>query len=224
MPSVGLLLILLAPATPADLGRVPDNAVRVYLIRHAEAYLNLEPPPAAMTPEQMDALTEEGRLQAESVGKALKGQPLAVVLHSPPRRTRETAEILVGARSLPVRPEPRLRRIDYGTTEAGKPLELSDRARMWEIGRDIAPKDGESLVGVGQRMVGLIDSLRTSHAGSAVAAVTHAEVIAALLGHLDGTPGAQRHPPRVPIASITVIEMNERKEIRALLVKFQAQP
>ena len=201
---------------PARLGPVAAGSVRVYLVRHAEAFSNLTPLPN-MPEKEMDALTDKGKQQAEAIGAALKAAPVSVVLHSPTNRTKQTAAAIPG----PLREERELRRIDNGKSQSGKPLELADRVAIWKAGTDPRPADGESMVDLGNRLLKLVSSLAKEHAGKGVVCVTHAEPIAALLGHLKGTPGAMRYPPGIPLASITVIDVSAAGEAREVLAKYE---
>jgi broad specificity phosphatase PhoE len=218
--AVLLPLLLMAGADPASLGPVPAGAVRVYLVRHAEAFSNLTPPPTNMTEKDMDALTDKGRQQAEAVGAALRPVNVAAVFFSPTNRTRQTAEGLRGERTLEAREERELRRIDNGKSQSGKPLELADRVAIWKAGQDTRPLEGESMVDLGKRMLALVQSLRKPYAGKGVVCVTHAEPISALVGELRGTPGAMRYPPGIPLASVTVLEVSA-SGVKEVLFKYE---
>jgi probable phosphoglycerate mutase len=122
-----------------------------------------------------------------------------------------------------MREEPLLRRIDNGRTESGKPLELKDRVAIWEAGRDVRPPGGESLVDLGQRVAGLVQALHRRTSGTGIVLVTHAEVIGAYLGHLRDVPGADRHPPGIPLASISAVEIPRAGAPRILFVKYEAK-
>jgi broad specificity phosphatase PhoE len=213
--------VLLAGPDPASLGPVPAGSVRVYFVRHAEAFSNLTPLPD-MPEKEMDALTDKGKQQASAASAALQAAPVSLVLHSPTNRTKQTAAAIAGSRSLPIREERELRRIDNGKSQSGKPLELTDRVAIWKAGNDPRPLEGESMVDLGNRLLKLVQSLPKEHAGKGVVCVTHAEPIAALLGQLKGTPGAMRYPPGIPIASITVIDVAASGEAKEVLAKYEA--
>jgi phosphohistidine phosphatase len=76
--------------------------VLVYLCRHAEA--------AGGDPDELRELTGEGRRQARALGERLAGlaEPPVVVLTSPLRRARQTAEAIAHATGAALRLEPRL--------------------------------------------------------------------------------------------------------------------
>jgi broad specificity phosphatase PhoE len=77
------------------------------------------------------------------------------------------------------------------------------------------------MADLGNRMFEFVKSLRKDHAGKGVLCATHAEPIAALLGHLKGTPGASRYPPGIPLASITVVDVSGSGDVKEVLAKFE---
>jgi probable phosphoglycerate mutase len=205
---LGLCLFgsLVAAAGLGDLGPVPAGTVRVYLVRHGQAFTNLDDPPA-LPPDQLDRLTDLGRTHAQSAGRALLGRDIVLVISSPAGRARETAELIatrLGAGA--VRIEPRLRPLDLGRGPEKGPLDWDARIAEWKAGRDPAPPGGESLEQVGKRVLEVVESLRRDHAGRSVALVAHSEVIASFAGLLRGTPAARRYPPGIDLGSITVVE------------------
>jgi broad specificity phosphatase PhoE len=84
--------------------------------RHAQSVLNLESrvngDPAVPAP-----LTELGRAEARLLGIQLAHLPLERCVHTRFDRTRETAELAVGDRALPLDCEPLLNDIDVGELE-----------------------------------------------------------------------------------------------------------
>jgi probable phosphoglycerate mutase len=215
MLHAALLSLLLAEA-PA-LGPVPADAVRVFLVRHGQAYSNLDPEPD-LPPEQLDRLTDLGREQSQAAARFLKGRGVVAVLTSPAGRAHETAEELrkslgLGEASI----EARIRPLDLGRAPDGAPLDWDQRISDWEAGRDPSPPGGESLEQLGQRALELVRSLQPGHAGKSVVLVAHSEVIGAFIGALEGTPGASRWPPKVPNGSLTVVDVGPAGPPRLLL-------
>jgi broad specificity phosphatase PhoE len=86
------------------------------LARHAESVLNVERringDPSVATP-----LTDAGTAQARSLGEQLANIPLELCVHTRFGRTRQTAELAVGARGVPFVEEPLLDDIDIGDLE-----------------------------------------------------------------------------------------------------------
>jgi broad specificity phosphatase PhoE len=117
--------------------------MRLFVIaRHGESTLNHENrvsgDPAVPVP-----LTEKGREEAKLLGRQLAHVPLEVCIHSRFGRTRETAEIALAEREVPMETDPLLDDIDVGELE-GHTL---DEYRAWKRAHaraDAFPR-GESL-------------------------------------------------------------------------------
>lgn len=210
-------LLSLALSGPAALGPVPGDSVRVYLVRHGQAYSNLDPEPA-LPPEQLDRLTDLGREQSQAAARFLKGRGVVAVISSPAGRARETAEVLRRSLGLgEASSEARVRPLDLGRASDGAPLDWDQRIAEWEAGRDPSPPGGESLEQLGRRVLELVGSLRPAHAGSSVVLVAHSEVIGAFIGALEGRPGAASWPPKIPNGSLTVVDLGPAGPPRVLL-------
>jgi broad specificity phosphatase PhoE len=192
LPAVRRLTLLLllgpvwlpAPASCADdvLAAVPplaSGALRVYLVRHGQALSNLDPVPD-LPPAELDHLTALGTRQAEAVGRAVAGRGVTSVLTSPASRARETAEGIARALGLSAPAvEPQLR-----------PMERA-----------------ESMGQVGDRVDGLVRAVARSRRGTGVVLVAHGEVLAAYLGHIQGTSAPKRDPKGLGNGSITVVDV-----------------
>ena len=204
-----------SPADPlADLLPAASGTLRVYLVRHGQALSNLDPTPD-LPAEQLDHLTDHGRVQAQTAGRALAGREIAELLTSPAGRARETAaeiaSTLAATRDGPsaLRPivETRLRPLDLGKRADGGDLDWDERIASWEAGHDPSPPRGESMEQMGARVADLVASLAREGAPRGVVLVAHGEVIASYLGRLRGTPPAKRYPPGLLNASITVVDV-----------------
>jgi probable phosphoglycerate mutase len=218
------LLFLAVPDPLAALGPVPAGAVRVYLIRHGEALSNMEPtPPPTAAPHGLDHLTALGAAQARKVGEVLAGRGVRLVLTSPTGRTRESAERIAAVLdAVPIRVEARIRPLERGTDASGKPLSWDDRGREWTAGRDPVPPGGESMAQVGERMMAVVKGLRTEAPGASVVLVAHGEVIADLVGEIQGTPPPRRYPPTMANGAITVVEARPDGTLALLLANHVA--
>jgi broad specificity phosphatase PhoE len=114
----------------------------VFLARHAESTLNSEHrvngDPTVEAP-----LTEDGREEARLLGAQLANVEIDLCVHTRFPRTKETAELAIGGRDVPMVAEPRLDDVKIGDLE-GFPIE-----RYREVKRDLGRKQpfpgGESL-------------------------------------------------------------------------------
>jgi phosphohistidine phosphatase len=102
--------------------------VRVYLVRHAEA--------APGDPDELRALTPEGRRAAREVGERLAAERVRpdALISSPLLRARETADEI--GRAVGVEPETD-DRLGFGATAAGL--------------RDLVEGRGETVVAIGHQ-------------------------------------------------------------------------
>jgi broad specificity phosphatase PhoE len=117
--------------------------VRLFILsRHANSTLNVEGringDPSVPVP-----LTEDGREQARMLGMELANVPLELCVHTRFTRTRETAELALGARGVPLVEEPLLDDIDVGELE-GRTI-ADYRAWKAEHARSDSFPGGESL-------------------------------------------------------------------------------
>jgi broad specificity phosphatase PhoE len=114
----------------------------VVLARHAHSLLNLEGRVNG-NPEVAVPLTEQGREQARLLGAELAHLDLDLCVHTRFPRTRETAQLALGDRRVPVAVEPLLDDVNVGELE-GLPV-----ARYREVKRGLGRKlpfpGGESL-------------------------------------------------------------------------------
>lgn len=139
-------------------------------------------------------LSDEGRAQAEAVGKRIAAlAKVDAVYASPLERTRETAACIARARNVKVAIERGLLECDFGDWTGGE-LKALRKAPEWRTVQRYPSgfrfPNGESFVEMQARIVTTVERLRRAHPGGTVVAVSHADPIkaatAAALGtHLD---------------------------------------
>jgi probable phosphoglycerate mutase len=120
------------------------------LTRHAHSTLNAEGringDPSVPVP-----LTDAGRAEAERLGHQLATVEIDLCVHTRFARTRETAELVLGGRDVPLLEEPLLDDIDVGDLEG----ETLDAYRAWKRAHTRADPfpGGESLDDAARRYV-----------------------------------------------------------------------
>jgi broad specificity phosphatase PhoE len=117
--------------------------MRLFVVaRHAESLLNLERRLNGDPARRVD-LTEQGREEARQLGTQVANIPLDLCVHTRFSRTRETAEIALAGRDVPLTVEPLLDDIDVGEFEGA----MLEEYRAWKHShaRDIPFPGGESL-------------------------------------------------------------------------------
>src|SRR4029077_4022859 len=111
------------------------------------------------------------------------------IYSSPLERCLETADLALGGRGLDVQTVDGLGEVRYGSWQ-GKSFKTLARTKLWRIVQ-LHPSQatfpgGESLRAMQARSVQAIEDIRTRHRRGAVAVVTHADVLKAVVAHYLG--------------------------------------
>ena len=183
-----LFLLLLAASLVAPLAARADEPLRVFVIRHANAWKNVPAAdrPAGMSDDDLDALTPAGLAKAEQLGASLAGKGIVAVYCSPAHRAEQTAAAIATKLGLaaPISLDA-FRTLDSGTDKDASSGTV--RMKSWKAGKDPRPPGGgESLADGFARATAALGELRAKYAGQAIAVVTHGEIAASLLAKAAG--------------------------------------
>jgi len=135
-------------------------------------------------------LNEEGKAQAEAVGRRLAEAPLRRVYSSPMERTLETAAAIVKHHpQLTVNEHPEIIEVEYGDWQ-GKAISALQRRKMWDVVQEYPSRayfpNGETMRDVQARIVNAIEALARRHPEGLIALVCHADLIKMALAHYLG--------------------------------------
>jgi broad specificity phosphatase PhoE len=128
-------------------------------------------------------LTEAGRARAIALGERLAGRRFALVLTSPMRRARDTAELAGLATGAEIVED--LHEVQYGSYEGRTTPEIREERPAWDLWRDGTP-DGEPLEAAGERADRVI--ARALAAQGDVALVAHGHILRVLGARWIGLP------------------------------------
>jgi broad specificity phosphatase PhoE len=165
-----------------------SGATTFHLVRHA-SYDQLGRRLAGRSPGH--SLNEDGRAEAAALASAFSGRAIAAVVSSPLERARETAMPIAAAHGLPVAIEPDLNEIDFGdwTGMAFAELHGNPDWQRFNVFRSAVPiPGGESVLAVQARAVAAILRLRAAYPAGEVVAISHGDVVKAILFHFLGMP------------------------------------
>jgi probable phosphomutase (TIGR03848 family) len=197
---------------------------RILLIRHAP------------TPETGTRLT--GRLPGVSLGEKgveiarqtagrLAGIKLAAVYASPIERTWETALEVAAFHGLSPIADDGLLEVDYGSW-SGRTLKSLYPLKAWKVVQHTPSRmrfpGGETLIDAQTRAVTTIERLAAAHRRGTVAAVTHADVIKAVVAHHLGTPLDLFQRIGVAPASVSVLDLPADGPPRVVAVNTNGDP
>lgn len=175
----------------------------LFLARHGEAEHNVTGiiSPAEEPPERQSALTARGIKQIERNAKRLSDEKIDLILTSPLRRARQTAELYSqawGGTEILIREE--LREIDTGSF-VGKTVEEYHAALSNVAERlIIAPEQGEGLRALRRRVTGIVEYIRAQHRGKKIMIVSHGDplwILAAAIAGVEEDAYGQAWYPKV---------------------------
>lgn len=135
-------------------------------------------------------LSEQGRAQAEALGKRLAAETLDQLYASPLERTMQTAHAIQQRHpQLQIRHHEGLGEVRYGDWEGAKIHELA-RRKAWRVVQEYPSRarfpNGETMRGVQTRVVDALEELALTWPGAQVAIVFHADLIRMALAHFLG--------------------------------------
>jgi broad specificity phosphatase PhoE len=143
------------------------------LVRHGQTAENAR---GLLLGRQDPPLSKVGRRQAAALARAIPEE--AVVVSSPLRRARETAE----AFARPVVVDERWIELDYGELDGCRPDQVDeDIWRRWRADPTFVPAGGESLSALGQRVRSACDELAREAKQRHIIVVTHVSPIKAAI-------------------------------------------
>lgn len=135
-------------------------------------------------------LNEEGKAQAEALGKRLSQIPLTALYASPLERTVETAEAIAGHHSnLSIQRLEAVGEVRYGNWQGEKLSKLRHEA-LWQIVQHYPSRahfpGGEAIRQAQARAVDALETLVTRHPNQRVVIVSHSDLIKLIVAHYLG--------------------------------------
>ncbi|MPZ86787.1 MAG: MSMEG_4193 family putative phosphomutase [Nitriliruptorales bacterium] len=156
------------------------------------------------------SLDEKGRGQAEAMAERLAGVPLKAIYSSPLARTMETAKYVAAPHGLDVQPVDGLLEVEYGRW-TDRPLRSLVKTRLWPVIQArpslVRFPDGETIREAQVRAVDALEELVARHRRATIAAVTHADVIKAVVAFYLGQPLDLFQRLVISPASVTIMSL-----------------
>lgn len=192
--------------------------MRLYIIRHGETSWNRE---RRLQGRSDIALNEKGRALARATAEGMKHIPFDMAFTSPLMRARETAQILIGERAVPVVEDERIIEISFGAYEGTRWTEKEitseqTRGAAYEITnffyhpeRYTPPENGETLQQLAARTADFMKDLcgRRELADKTVLVSTHGAAARALLNSLRTFPMSDFwHTGVAPNCGVAIVE------------------
>ncbi|WP_369252928.1 bifunctional RNase H/acid phosphatase [Geodermatophilus amargosae] len=154
-------------------------------------------------------LSATGRAEAEAAAVRAGELGIDVVVASPLRRTRETAEVVAGALGLQVELDEDLVELDFGDLEGLTATEAREKhplaARRFTADVTVAAPAGESIADVSRRVARARTRLLERYAGRTVLVVSHVTPIKLLLAAGLGVGDEVVHRVFLEAASLSTV-------------------
>ncbi|MCU6685636.1 histidine phosphatase family protein [Dorea acetigenes] len=163
--------------------------MKLYFVRHGETDWNK----ARKIQGQVDIpLNEFGRMLAKKTAKGLADIPFTVCYTSPMGRAKETAELILAGRDVPIVIDERIVEMGFGEYEgkccSKKGWELPDNFHCFftDPVNYIAPKGGEGFADVKKRTGDFLEELyqKEEYKDSNILITTHGAALAGLLNNI----------------------------------------
>ena len=194
----------------------------IVLVRHGQTDENVSGRISGQGPVPLNG---RGQEQAKLAAQVLAPLNVTRLVSSPVVRAHQTAAILDEHLQLGIEEEPDLREVGYGDWEGQTFQAIRGGPTFQLVMNDpinaVFP-NGESLVGVQQRSIRVVESIRQGTATDVVVLVSHGDVIRMLVAHYLGMTFNDYRRITIDNGAISVIELFENW-IRVKAVNFVPQ-
>jgi broad specificity phosphatase PhoE/ribonuclease HI len=171
-------------------------------------------------------LSLTGRAEAEAAAARAASLGVEVIIASPLRRTRETAETVAAALGLPVAFDKDLVELDFGDIEGMTFDEAREKhplaARRFMADISVAAPGGESIADVGSRVARARRRILADHAGKTVLVVSHVTPIKLFLAAGLGVGDEVVHRVFLDAASLSTVSWSSDGRTSVRLVNDTA--
>ena len=189
-------------------GLAHGRATTTLLLRHGQTALSTE---RRFAGRGDIPLTEAGKRQAADAAARLTARGgIDVIVTSPLRRARRTAEAVAEATGVPLQVEDGLAETDFGKWEGLTFAEASarwpDELSAWLRSADVAPPGGESFAATARRVSAALDRLLAEHQFQTLLLVSHVTPIKTLACRAMLAPLAAMFRISLDVASLCEID------------------
>lgn len=155
--------------------------MKVKFVRHGETDLNK--PVRRMQGISNYDLNQNGIRQAEEIREKLANEEFDIIISSPLKRAKHTAEIINEIKNVPLIIDDRVMERDYGKLEG----EVFDR-QYCNLDYDFETIGGESIEKYKSRLTDFISDIKKKYSDKKVLVVAHNGVISVISCILEGEP------------------------------------
>ena len=160
----------------------------IYYVRHGQTDLNLAKKMQGGGTEK--ELNETGVSQAYNTKKELENVKYDLVICSPMKRAKQTAEIINEGRDIPIITDERIRERKLGDYE-GRDVTEEMENNIWDYKLNYNIPNGENLHDFEKRIDEFFDDIKEKYHDKSVLIVAHGGIAKVIKAHLYGMPESQ---------------------------------
>ena len=162
--------------------------MKIYYVRHGQTDLNLAKKMQGGGTEK--ELNETGVSQAYNTKKELENVKYDLVICSPMKRAKQTAEIINEGRDIPIITDERIRERKLGDYE-GRDVTEEMENNIWDYKLNYNIPNGENLHDFEKRIDEFFDYIKEKYHDKSVLIVAHGGIAKVIKAHLYGMPESQ---------------------------------
>lgn len=162
--------------------------MKIYYVRHGQTDLNLAKKMQGGGTEK--ELNETGVSQAYNTKKELENVKYDLVICSPMKRAKQTAEIINEGRDIPIITDERIRERKLGDYE-GRDVTEEMENNIWDYKLNYNIPNGENLHDFEKRIDEFFDDIKEKYHDKSVLIVAHGGIAKVIKSHLYGMPESQ---------------------------------
>ena len=152
--------------------------MNLLVVRHGQTNYNLN---HIILSKTDDPLNETGISQAQTTAKNLEREKIDLIISSPLRRTKQTAEIINKGRNIPIIYDKRLVERDFGEFEGLKDSDAKFNIKdFWDYEKNINYYEAENVQAFYNRIFSFLDNVLEKYSNKNVLLVCHAAVSAVI--------------------------------------------
>lgn len=158
--------------------------MKLLLTRHGQTDWNVAGKVQGMTDIE---LNETGIKQAEATREKLLNYDIDLIIASPLKRAKRTAEIIGSGRNIPIIIDDRIKERSFGIQE-GKTRKEFDFSEIWNRKLNIKYENAETVSELFDRVNGFLVDMKEKYSDKTVLVVTHGGIAVPIRAYFEGIP------------------------------------
>lgn len=158
--------------------------MKIYVIRHGQTDWNVMKKIQGKVNTELNLTGKEQALKAEEI---LKDKPIDIIICSPLKRAKQTAELVKGNRNIQIIDDERISERDFGEFEGKKRDEFNFKD-FWNYDNKDEYVKVENIKEFFTRVYAFLDEIKIKYEGKNILLVTHGGVSIPISCYFNGIP------------------------------------